>query len=164
MQSLERGRATKAVNGVHEHLETHPTKTEFWDAYAKVANGLPMAIRQQGFARALQMEVARAEKAKDEKKAGHLAVRSDICAGILAWHDAAGRPTAFNTLVAATYAANDQNRASVLIEQSIRLDFWSYTLLQREALEILAWLKMLCKPHETPNDKADSPPAGGPAS
>jgi hypothetical protein len=167
IKSLERERAATAVRGIRDHLKTHPTKKEFWDAYAKAANGLPMAIRQQGFARAMQMELTLAVKAKDEKKAGRLAVLTDICTGIITWEDAAGKPAGFAVLVTAINAANAENKATVLIEQAITLDFWSYTVLQRETLEILAWLKMLCKPHEPPKDApvpAVNPAAGGPAS
>lgn len=161
--SLERSRAATAVDRIGKHNAFKPAS---WGAYAKLANSLPMAIRQQGLARAVAMTVASFAKEKDPlKKLGRASVLDDLCEGILSWHTNAGTPAAFNNLTTAIAstatsdepnAVNIQARACALIDQSIKLDFWSYTVLQRECQEILQWLKVLSEQHK-PKE-----PAGGP--
>jgi CRISPR/Cas system CMR-associated protein Cmr5 small subunit len=163
IQSLERSRAEKAVSQISTHRKLNRTQTEFWSTYCNAANALPMAIRQQGIARGMAMGLAKA------KKPGHLDVLDDICKGVLEWYNTAGRPSAFKDLTeaidkdASKYdEATMKARVATFIENAIALDFWSYTVLQRECMEILAWLKTLSAPHNPPAKKNGKSASGGP--
>jgi hypothetical protein len=159
--SLERARASQAVHRTQGHLRSYPSENDFWDSYCTIANRLPVAIRQQGLARALQMEMLWAGKLRDEKKTGAMAVLSDICAGVLVWRDTAGQPDGFAELIKAiNLVKRSAPVISALIEQAIALeDFQDYCLLQREVIEIVAWLKMLGELHR-PEKKAAGKSAG----
>lgn len=155
--SLERRRAMEAITSVKAHLTSHQTETRFWKAYAKVANGLPIAIRQQGVARALQTEVARAGKQQNEKAQGAWAILEDICKVLLKWYEVANKPAEFKNLFEAdTEKAVTETALNIhkLIEQAIALDFCAYTVLQREVIEIVSWLKILSIPHRPKDSEA----------
>jgi hypothetical protein len=112
-------------------------------------NGLPLAIRQQGLARALQMQMLWAEKQKGKKKQGARAALGDICEGVLAWHEAAGEPANFAPLIDEVQLKEGPNeRTGALIEKAVNLGFWDYAVLQREVIEIVAWLKILSQTYK----------------
>jgi hypothetical protein len=185
VESLERSRAGKAVERINHHLGTHERRKDlFWQDYGNAVAGLPLAIRQQGLARAL------AEVRAGARKDGRFAVLGDLCEGILIWFEEARKPPAFTDLEARlksdtqkaaketadklealeknTELAIEKKKvereaversaslvaaeaaAMALIEESIKLEFQDYIVLQRECLEILSWLKTLAEPHRPP--------------
>lgn len=163
-QDLERQRAQTAVNRVKAHTGKFDPKTkkEFWRFYCGTAHGLPALIRMHGLARALAVEFAASTKGAEDGKKGRLTAIDDIAEGLLTWHSAAKleRFDQFATALGQTRAydiANMQERTKSVIEALIALDFRSYTVLQREALEILAWLKNLSAPYKPKDSRRRQP-------
>jgi hypothetical protein len=151
--SIERARAAKAVGRIGQHKDSYGEKTPFWKGYCNVANALPTQIRVQGLARALASAVAAAAKKSGDEEKGCRAVLDDLVETLLSWHATAREPAAFAALVDEIRPEYDK-RAEHLIKQAIALDFRDYTVLQREVLEGLAWLKTLAAPYKPEGNDA----------